>query len=48
MAEWEIEVMSSKHGRAALEKGAPFIVIQSHEEAHQSSSQSVRSSEEAA
>jgi hypothetical protein len=26
VAEWEIEVMSQKHGRAALEKGAPFIV----------------------
>jgi hypothetical protein len=26
VAEWEIEVMSQEHGRAALEKGVPFIV----------------------
>jgi hypothetical protein len=48
VAEWEIEVMSQKHGRAAEEKGTPFIVIQSHEEAYHGSSQSVRSSDEAA
>jgi hypothetical protein len=26
VAEWEIKVMSQEHGRAVVEKGAPFIV----------------------